>query len=165
MKRILILTLIVLGFGRAYQSIAQNKEALKVKEINYGPSFAQKLYADKMKKSPSGNHNITTEKLIINKTTDTVQAVVGAQFGIEYELISKKNEIVDIEITWLFPDGMSDLKGKKIKKLTYTTPKETNSYTYSNYTLEGENEVVKGEWVFIISKGGKELYRRKFILI
>jgi len=165
MKNLLILFVALLALVKTYDSSAQNKNEIKVKEINYGPSSVAKLYSDKMKRSPSGNHNITAEKLSILKRTDTAQAVVGAQFGIEYELISEKNEETDIEITWLFPDGMTDLKGKKMQKLTYTTSKLTNSYTYSNYTLEGENEVVKGEWVFIISKGGKELYRRNFFLI
>ncbi|MFN3403504.1 MAG: DUF3859 domain-containing protein [Cytophagaceae bacterium] len=144
--------------------IAQTSNSLQVKELNYGKSTVQKLYETKMKKSPSGHHNITAEKLNIVKRTDTIEAKIGEQFGIEYELISKKNETIKIQITWLFPEGMKDQNGKEIRKLTYEIPKNTNEYTYSNYTLEDENEVVKGQWVFIISKGGKELYRKSFWL-
>lgn len=165
MQRIFILTILFLALIKSDIINAQNKKALMVKEINYGESYAEKVYRTTMKNSPSGTHNVSSEELKIIKRTDTIKAVLGAQFGVEYELLSKKNELTDIEITWIFPSGMTDQKGNPIPELKYSTTKITNAYTYSNYTLEGENEVVKGTWTFIISKKGKELYRKNFFLI
>jgi hypothetical protein len=163
MKRIFILAFGILSLIKCQILIAQNNDELKVKEINYGELKAETVYKTKMKKSPSGHHNATGEILSTDRT-DTVIAKLGAQFGVEYELISPKKENTVIQITWLFPDGMKDQKGKSLKRLIYNAPKVTNSYTYSSYTLEGENEVVKGQWTFIISEDGKELYRRIFFL-
>lgn len=149
----------------SFSVFAQNSTNVKVKELNYGKSKVEKLYETKMKKSPSAHHNTTADKLYIIKKTDTIEAKLGEQIGIEYKLISDKTEIISIDITWIFPEGMKDQNGKVIKKLTYESLKVTNEYTYSNYTLEGENEIVKGKWFFIISKSGKELYRKSFLLI
>ncbi|WP_028980574.1 DUF3859 domain-containing protein [Sporocytophaga myxococcoides] len=165
MKQILILTIGILALINPQTIIAQGEKVLKVREINYGESRTEKQYESKMKNSPSGHHNTTSYQLQITERTDTINAKLGAQFGIEYELISNQKENTIIQITWIFPDGMKDQKGKTLKELTYNAPKVTNSYTYSNYTLEGENEVVKGQWIFIISKDGKELYRKIFFLI
>jgi hypothetical protein len=164
MKRIVIIFIAIFAIIITHNCIAQNQGDLKVKEINYGESNAQKLYESKMKKSPSGHHNIASDELNIIKRTDTIKAEVGAQFGVEYEVISPKNELVAVQITWLFPDGMKNQNGKNVKEMSYDVSKVTNTYTYSNYTLEGENEVVRGQWVFIISKDGKELYRKIFFL-
>lgn len=159
MKQLLILFATIISLN------VYSQNTYGIKEINFGESIAKKLYEEKLRKSPSGHHNTTDWSLYITKRTDTIKAELGKQFGIEYQVINNKNEITDIQITWVYPKGMKDQHGKPLDKTTYSITKETNSYTYSNYTLETENEVVKGEWIFIISKNGKELYRKRFFLI
>lgn len=164
MKQISILLFAIAALCSSHPIAAQSKNDLKVIEINFGASKSEKLYESKMENSPSGHHNATTDQLQIIKRTDTISAKLGAQFGIEYQLISSHDEDKTIQITWIFPDGMKDQKGKPIKELTYDVLKPTNTYTFSNYRLEEENEVAKGQWIFIISKDEEELYRKTFFL-
>lgn len=138
---------------------------LKIEELNYGISQSKKLGVEKLENSPTGYRNIADLKLKIIEKTDSIKANIGTSFGVEYKIISPENKDQDILLTWEFPVGMLDSKGKPIKKLSYRISKPTNDYTYSNYTLENQNEVVKGKWSFIISSlNGKQLYKKDFYL-
>lgn len=136
---------------------------LKIEELSYGRSNSKILRKTTMDSSPNGSHNSTQVNLNIIEKTDSINAILGVQFGVEYKVVSKK-AYEDIDLTWYFPIGMTDKNGKKVNSFTYTINKPTNSYTNSNFTLEEKYEVVKGLWTFTISKKGKELYRRNFYL-
>ncbi|MEI7597528.1 MAG: DUF3859 domain-containing protein [Bacteroidota bacterium] len=138
---------------------------MNIKELNYGQSNAAILYKEKLPNSPSNNHNTTDFKLNIIKRTDTIAAKIGNQFGVEYKIINDENFSDMFQITWIFPKGMCDINGKPLKKITYDTVKLTNEYSYSNYTLETDNELVKGKWTFVLSYKGRKLYEKSFILI
>jgi hypothetical protein len=137
---------------------------VRFEEINYGISASEVISREPKNNSPSGYHLEMDSTLNITKRTDTVETKLGAQFGIEYKLISSAPMEIPVQITWTFPQGMKDINGKEIKQTKRLTTKMTNEYNFSNYMLEGENELVKGDWVFEMRYKDKRLYKKTFYL-
>ncbi|MBI1767729.1 MAG: DUF3859 domain-containing protein [Bacteroidetes bacterium] len=105
------------------------------------------------------------DKIELVKKTDRVPAKLGVEFGVEYTLKSKVNETVRLQIEWRYPKEILDpSNGEKIKNIKYDIDLPTNFVNNSNYTLEQDFEVVKGDWELLIYHDNKPIYKRRFVL-
>jgi len=138
---------------------------VNIQILNYGESSAKLLYEKEDKNMPSGKKSTTDYKLGITKTTDTIEIYKGVQFGIEYEIQSPKQKIIELKTIWSCPKEIIDQNGKSFDKTEYYINKLTNEYTYSNYTLENDYEMIEGKWNISIFYKSKELLNKNFMLI
>lgn len=143
--------------------ISGYSQKVKFKELGYGLISSEPISKQILKNSPSKLHTTTSHTGIIKKT-DSIPIEIGAQFAVFYKLKFKKDTLIPLNIIWSYPEGMKDTKGNVIKETSYITDKDTNYKTFSSYTLEGENELVKGTRVFKMYYLGKELYQKEFYL-
>jgi hypothetical protein len=137
---------------------------IKIKELGYGQSNAKILVRDRLQNTPSEEHLTTDYQLNIIKKTDTIDAQTGAQFGVEYIISSKANKELLITTVWKYPYGVKNKKGEIIPETRYQVMKPANQYTYSNFTMTEQGEVVKGLWTLELYYESKLLYSRTFIL-
>src|ERR1700739_5131869 len=130
-------------FGLAQRNVFVQSQQTEIKELGYGEGLSPVISTEINEDSPSGHHIISSTKLNITKKTDKIEAKIGVSFGVEYIVVCKDNKDVSLTIVWTFPNGVKGINGKEIKILKYETLKTTNEYTYSTYTIEGKNELVK----------------------
>jgi len=156
-NRNLIIIITILLFISGYS------QEVKLKELGYGLISSEPISKQILKNSPSKLHTTTSHSKLIKKT-DSIPVKLGTQFAVFYKLKFKKDTLIPINIIWSYPEGMKDTKGNVIKETSYITEKDTNYKTFSSYTLEGENELVKGIWAFKMYYLGKELYQKEFYL-
>ncbi len=114
---------------------------------------------------PSGTRRTTEYKLNILEHTDTIKLSKGVQFGIEYILEAPSAKPITITTIWTFPKTMTNDQGKKFDLAKYNIEKYTNQYTYSNYTLEDDYEMIPGKWNIKILFNNEELLNKDFYLI
>lgn len=109
-------------------------------------------------------HNVL-EKTQLVETVDRIPAKHGVEFGVEYVLRSKMNEKIRLLIEWRYPKPIVDpTNGAKIENIMYNIDLPTNMVNISDYTLEQDFEIVKGEWELLIYYNYKTIYSRKFVL-
>jgi len=161
MKKNIYTLLILLSF---YTAQSQNKLNIEFKEIGYGLTSSEVLVEQKLENSPSQKHLTTDFSANLKKQTDSIPAKIGTQFAIVYKLKAKNSGLIPVNIVWKYPKGMKDNNGKELTETSYVIQKETNIETYSNYTLEGDNELIKGTWTFQMFIGEKILYEKEFYL-
>jgi len=157
MNRNLIIIIVTLSFISGYS------QKVKFKELGYGLISSEPISKQKLKNSPSKLHTTINHTGLIKKT-DSIPVEIGAQFAVFYKLKFKKDTLIPVNIIWTYPEGMKDTKGNKIKETSYFTEKDTNFKTFSSYTIEGENELVKGNWIFQMFYLNKKLYQKEFYL-
>jgi hypothetical protein len=131
--------------------------------ISYGYCKTEILKSTILESSPSGYRLTTGYNLNILKKTDTIPIFDGQQFGIEYKIISKKEDI-EIITVWEYPEGVKDINGMPLKKTTYPINKSTNVYQYSNFTL-GDGYLVPGKWTLKLFDGKKLILQKAFHLV
>lgn len=141
------------------------QQDISIRELNYGLSKAAVLSKVKLESSPSGFKQITGHKLEIIKHTDTIELGAKIQFGVEYVIEAPENTIIPIKTIWTYPEGMTNLDGNRIQNTEYTIQKETNTYTYSNYSIDAPNERVPGVWKIELFYHEKKLYEKNFYLV
>ena len=164
---LLVLPLLICCSSKGLKSTntTKNDKPFKVSfhELRYGICKTDSLYKQDLKTSPSGNQ-IISEAFKLIKKTDRIPGEVGQQFGVEYILESDFIGYLPVQQVWIFPEVITDGKGKAFKEARYTTEKPINSKTYSTYTLEKDFEVVKGEWIYQMWYDQEKLYERKFYI-
>ena len=158
------LILIILFLFSCKTKITTDSSTVKIKELSYGTSSSKILTTEHLKNSPSGNHIVSDYKLNIIKKSDDVEAKIGVQFGSEYIIYAKENKPIELTIKWTYPKGVTDKMGKELFETKYNIIKMTNEYSYSNFTIEDKNELVKGDWILEIFTDNSKLYKRVFHL-
>ncbi len=145
--------------------IAYNSEHndITLKELNYGPCQTTKTGQTEMDNSLTGIHSYE-KNLDFIEQTDSIKAILNAEFSVEYILQSTRNKYVSLEITWKLPKGTKDLDGNILEEISYTKKQYTNTRSWSSYTLSQPNEVQKGTWTLILNVGNKKLLQRNFYL-
>lgn len=118
---------------------------------------------EQMDGSPTGTHTVV-EKQTLLKKTQSVDAKIGAAFGVEYKLAGKQNDTIPIELEWVFPSEMTDQKGNHYNSIRYPVDLPANLVNASVYSLDNDYEVVKGTWTFNIYYQDKVIFSRKFDL-
>ena len=134
-------------------------------EKDYGIYKSKVLRKDTIFETTSIEHSGLGDILQIKKT-DIITAKLGTEFGVEYLLESQLNDTISLDIEWIYPNAIIDpIDNKKIKSIKYGIALPTNFKNNSNYILEKEFEVVKGNWQLKIYYNDKVIYNRKFILV
>lgn len=136
---------------------------IEFKEINFGLFETQNIHIEKMLDSPSGNLVLSNSHRLLKKT-DKIPVIIGQKFGIEYKIEAVDSKIITVEKVWIFPKEIIDDKGKVFKEVRYNAKTLTNYETYTDYNLEKNFEVVKGDWTFQMFYNGHKIYEKIFHL-
>ena len=164
LRRISFLTTFVLLGCYGLQNNNTDKGlALEVKQLNYGICESRKINTIEDAITPSGKEYIATGFKLVEKT-DTIPAVLGKEFGVQYFIKCKRTKNIKVENIWIFPSEIINDKGEKFKGIRYTVSKPTNHATFTSYYLSEEYETKKGEWIFQMYYQDTLLYEKKFIL-
>lgn len=152
-----------LNLGKLYDSL--DKEiTIKFIEKSYGIYQSLPKGTEEMANSPSGTHGVVFTTNLIKKS-DTVPLKLGNEFGIEYELESKYNKIIGLDIEWIFPKKIYNAeKNSELDKLKYPIELPTNFVNSSTYKFEKDAELVDGVWQLNIYRNNELLHTKKFIL-
>ncbi|WP_413666498.1 DUF3859 domain-containing protein [Mucilaginibacter sp. Mucisp86] len=134
-----------------------------ITEISYGIYTSKIVAKEPIAGSPTGNHNVTRNSILI-KQTQRVPAKLGIQFGAEYKVAADGNDTVRVEVEWVFPETHDPAGRITNTSLKYPLAIPANMVNNSNYTLEKKQEVLKGSWVLNIYHDGKIVYSKKFDL-
>ena len=140
----------------------EEKLTIDLEIIGYGITSSKTIATNNLKSSPSGVQNMLSDTKFI-EATDSIPATIDTQFGVFYKFNSNKDITLPVTILWQYPDGMKDLQGNILKETKYTIYKETNYEHFSNYTL-GQNELVKGDWIFNLIVNKQVIYHKIFHL-
>lgn len=158
----LLILFISIHFLTMLEAVSENK--FKFIERNYGIFHSNAIVKDGRISEATIQHAVIDTALLIKKT-NIISAKKGVEFGVEYVLQSKVKEPVRLLIEWRYPKEIPDpINGAKIRDIKYFIDIETNFVNSSNYTLEQDFEIVKGEWELIIYYENKVIYDRKFVL-
>lgn len=143
---------------------AQVDHKFKFDEIATGTFTKGKVIEqEQMAGSPTGTHGVIEQQSLIEKT-QSVEAKIGAAFGVEYKLAGKKNDTIPIELEWVFPSDMTDQKGNRYSSIRYPVDLPANLVNASVYSLDNDYEVLKGTWTLNIYYHDKVIFSRKFDL-
>lgn len=156
-----LLAILVIALGNISFLVGSK---IQFKEINYGPMKVQRVSSEQMKDSPSGRRGSLSNNVQFIATTDSIEAIIGQTFGCQYQVDIEGKDEVEATIIWRFPEGMKNNFNKPIEEIKYKTNIITNQPTFSAYTLEVPNEVVKGKWTYILKIGSNKLLERNFYL-
>ena len=144
--------------------VFQKAKEVRAKELNGGPCYSLIRNIKKSNKSPSGN-KYYSDSFRILETTDTVEAKLGAQFGIEYILLAETRGYVTIKIVWTFPEEMTNSRGKIFDGFQYKTSQKTFERTNVSYRLGKGYMLIKGEWKLEIYHKKKRILEKTFYLV
>jgi hypothetical protein len=114
---------------------------------------------DSVEIHPNFNHGLVYNA-IVDKKTDTIEAKIGNRFGVIYVLKDYSHSTQQIRIEWEFPE---EVKG--VKTLSYYVTSKIFSKTFSLYTFEDKEELVKGKWQLRMYHKNKLLLIKDFVVI
>lgn len=97
-------------------------------------------------------------------TMDTIPGILGQKFGMQFRLRSKTEGYVKLEQVWILPSEMITENEERILEIRRRKERHTNEVTWTNYTLERQNEILPGVWTFKMYQGEKFLFERKFFI-
>lgn len=165
MKAIFTL-LTLLSFQPTFSQITVNSKlhgTLEFKELDYGLAKVKAGTTERLSRSPTGNHGWLEDFEIIN-TSDSIQVLPKANFGVVYTVNAKDTINIDVVIEWIYPEVIKNDKGKKFKSIKYTTKRPTNIPSASSYSLDEPYEMVKGNWNMNIYIENTRVCSRTFVL-
>ncbi len=107
-----------------------------------------------------GERVLTRSKQAI-QPTDVIPAKLGTKFGIRYTLANKKIDDTPLTLLYLTP-GIQSADGRHDKlvveqKLVVGAPQDVMAFEFSEY-----NELVKGDWHFMVFQGDRLLAEKRF---
>jgi hypothetical protein len=147
------------------QTIVNSKSygSLEFKELDYGLAKVKDGTTEKLSNSPTGNHGWLEDFEIINKS-DSIKVLPKANFGVVYIVNAMDTVDIDVVIEWIYPEKITNNKGKKFKSIKYTTKRPTNIPSASSYSLDEPYEMVKGNWNMNIYIENTRVCSRTFVL-
>lgn len=94
-------------------------------------------------------------------STDQIPAKLGTKFGIRYSLSDKRADDTPLTLLYLTP-GIQSADGRHDKlvveqKLVVGAPQDVMAFEFTEY-----NELVKGEWRFMVFQGDRLLAEKTF---
>ena len=115
----------------------------------------------------TGTRGLVKDIKLVKETTH-VPAVIGAEFGFEYEIDgAEEGQTVKIERVDIFPgDGLHNPNAsgpRKSERITIESAVGNTSHVL--YRLDHDWEVVPGNWVLQLWHGGKKLAEVSFTLV
>jgi hypothetical protein len=165
MKIIFILLTLPIFQTTFSQTIINSKSYgdMEFKELDYGLAKVKGAKTKKLSNSPTGTHTWLKDFEIINKS-DSIQVLPKANFGVVYIVSAKDTVYIDVVIEWIYPEKITNDKGKKFRSTKYTTKRPTNIPSASSYSLDERYEMVKGDWKMNIYIESKKVCSRTFVL-
>jgi hypothetical protein len=132
-------------------------------ELDHGIAEVADGTVDKLRASPTGTHGWLKD-FEISKVTDSIHAVLKANFGVVYMVKAQDTVDINVVIEWIYPEVIINEKGEKFKSVKYTTKRPTNIPSASSYSLDAPYEMVKGNWEMNIYLETKLVYSKTFFL-
>ena len=136
---------------------------VRAKEFDAGRCTDLVTKEKKKRKSPSG-FVYQTDFFRIQESTDSIEAKVGAQFGIEYMIISNEQQWVPIKTEWTFPSPIVNQHGKSFDKFSFKNSELSRERTYLTIKLSHPAMIVKGEWQLKLYHKRKVILEKSFYL-
>jgi hypothetical protein len=165
-KKVVFTFLTLLIFQTTFsQTIVKSKSygSLEFKELDHGLAKVKEGITEKDKNTPTGSHGWLEDFEIVNKS-DSIQILPKANFGVVYIVNAKDTVDIEVVIEWIFPEKITNDKGKKFKSVKYTTKRPTNTPSASSYSLDEPYEMVKGDWKMNIYIENKLVCSKVFVL-
>lgn len=165
MKYILFFTALLSINSIFAQTVIESKQSgrLEFTVIKYGVAQVNRGTVEEMKNSPTGSHGWLKD-FVITKNTDSVPAVLNANFGVQYLVKAKDSIDIVVEIEWIFPKRMTNEEGEKFKSIKYKTKRPANLESASSYSLDKPYELIKGTWTQNLYIENKLVNTQNFIL-
>ncbi len=142
---------------------SKSNGVLEFVELDHGLANVKGRRVENLSNTPTGTHG-WLEDFVIIKVTDSIEAVLKANFGTVYMVKAKDTVDIDVVIEWIYPVKVINDKGEKFKSIKYTTKRPTNIPSASSYSLDAPYELVKGSWRQNIYLENKKIYTRTFLL-
>lgn len=120
-------------------------DTLVFKVLDYGPARVKAGTTEQLSNSPTGTHGWLDDFEMI-RTSDSIQAVPKANFGVVYVMETKDTVNINVTIEWIYPTEIKNDKGETFKTIKYNTKRPTNIPSASSYSLDEPYEMVKGDW-------------------
>jgi hypothetical protein len=136
---------------------------LEFQVLDYGLARVVEGRVEKQKNTPTGEHG-WLEDFAITDVTDSIRAELKANFGVVYIVKAKDTVDIKVVIEWIYPEKITNDKGKKFKSVKYATKRPTNIPSASSYSLDAPYELVKGNWEMNIYLENKKVYTKTFVL-
>jgi hypothetical protein len=160
---------ITLAFALAVISGAvHGQEAQRIEITDYGIYSSERT--NDTKAAPGTATGLVTNRTstTLIKTTTTVPARIGSQFGFRYRVIGQANgAIVNLKRIILVPQpGMRNpATGNTTVRDEYAYQKAIGGTGFASYALDDEWEVVPGTWTIEIWDGNGKLASKSFDLV
>jgi hypothetical protein len=98
------------------------------------------------------------------KQTTKIPARLGTQFGFRFVVHGKKEEgEIKLHTVWLYPEITDSKTGKNSRRFDsgcYAKPEDKNAGIM--WTFTEPSELVPGEWIFQVYRGGEKILEKKF---
>ncbi|GAC1386801.1 MAG: hypothetical protein NVSMB45_16480 [Ginsengibacter sp.] len=147
------------------QTIVMSKTYGKLEfvELDHGVAKVKDSIVESLSHTPTGTHGWLKDFEII-KVTDSVKALIKANFGVVYMINAKDTADIDVTIEWIYPEKVINKKGEGFKSIKYSSRRPTNIPSASSYSLDEPYELVKGNWQMNIYIENKKVYSKTFFL-
>ncbi len=158
--KIAILLAVISSAGQA-----QTVQRIEITEYGIYKSEIEKKVATPG--TPSGSVNILKDIRHV-KTTTTVPAQLGANFGFRYKVIGQPDgATVRLRKVTIIPrPGIHNPKtGNTTVRSEYFLDRKIGETSFTNFTLEDAWEVVPGTWTFELWAGDRKLASQSFTLV
>lgn len=154
-------------------TIVQKKRKVNIKEIHHGYCENNTLVDTTIRDENSPTYkqhfgDMDFKAVAAKKSTSTIKIKKKASFGTVFYVECEdcdSNELIDMDITWTFPKGITNMDGSIMNNYTATLPHHSNDTTYSCYILEEDNEMIEGKWIFNVTYMDSSVFRKEFTLI
>jgi len=143
--------------------VSKTHGILEFVELDHGLAQVVEGTVEKLKGSPTRTRGWLKDFEII-KVTDSIEAILKANFGVVYLVKAQDTVDINVDIEWIYPEKITNEQGKKFKSIRYTTKRPTNTPSASSYSLDAQYEMVKGNWEMNIYIENKKVYTKTFLL-
>lgn len=136
---------------------------LQFVELDHGLAKVVGREVEASDKTPTGTHG-WLEDFVIVDVTDSIRVLPQANFGVVYMVKAIDTVEIDVDIEWIYPEKITNEKGKGFTSIKYTTKRPTNIPSASSYNLDAPYEMVRGNWAMNIYLENKKVYSKTFFL-
>jgi hypothetical protein len=113
----------------------------------------------------AGGQRIRSSNLKLETSTDKVPAKVGVIFGFRYKIVGEPlGAVVELKFITRFPPGTRPPNSSRdgLPPNEFTLPRTVGDIFYRGYGLDGQWELVQGDWTFEIWSGDRKLLDKTF---
>ena len=160
----LLSTVLLISASFAQTTVVSKAHGLlEFVELDHGLADVVDGSVEKLRTSPTGSHGWLKD-FEITKVTDSIHAILKANFGVVYMVKARDTVDINVVIEWIYPETIINEKGGKFKSIKYITKRPTNIPSASSYSLDAPYELAKGNWEMNIYLENKLMYSKTFFL-